>query len=73
MLSQGEDITIIACGEMVRAAQNAALELKSQNIGCRVLDMHCFLQTAPSALLILPCRMRRPLRANLPRYLRITD
>lgn len=41
VVSQGNDITIIACGEMVKAAQDAALELQEQGIGCRVLDMYC--------------------------------
>lgn len=37
----GNDITVIACGEMVRAAQEASERLKKRGIGCRVLDMYC--------------------------------
>ena len=37
----GDDITVIACGEMVRAAKEASERLKKQGIGCRVLDMYC--------------------------------
>lgn len=37
----GDDITIIACGEMVKVAQDASKRLKKQGIGCRVLDMYC--------------------------------
>jgi transketolase len=40
-VTQGSDITIIACGEMVRPAREAALTLKEKNISCRVLDMYC--------------------------------
>ncbi len=38
---EGEDLTIIACGEMVKPAQDAALELKKQGINIRVIDMYC--------------------------------
>lgn len=41
MLSEGEDITIIACGEMVRPARDAAKKLKEQGVSARVLDMYC--------------------------------
>lgn len=40
-LCSGEDITIIACGEMVRPAYLAAMELKKQGIQVAVLDMYC--------------------------------
>jgi transketolase len=39
-LHEGCDATIIACGEMVRGALDAALALERAGIGCRVLDMH---------------------------------
>ena len=41
MLQQGKDITIIACGEMVREAQKAGERLKQKGISARVLDMYC--------------------------------
>lgn len=38
---EGSDLTIIACGEMVRPAKDAAKVLESKGISCRVLDMYC--------------------------------
>lgn len=38
---EGDDLTVIACGEMVKPAQEAAELLKEKNISCRVLDMYC--------------------------------
>lgn len=38
---EGNDITIIACGEMVKPAIDAAKTLKEQGISARVLDMYC--------------------------------
>jgi len=40
-VAEGSDLTIIACGEMVKPAQEAAQALKEKNISCRVLDMYC--------------------------------
>lgn len=37
----GDDVAIIACGEMVPAAQKAAVSLKEKGISARVLDMYC--------------------------------
>lgn len=41
MLSQGEDIAVIACGEMVRPAAEAARLLEQEGIGVTLLDMYC--------------------------------
>lgn len=41
VLHEGNDATIIACGEMVKAAEDAARVLKEQGIYVRVLDMYC--------------------------------
>ncbi len=41
MVCDGNDITIIACGEMVKPAKDAAGELEKIGISCRVLDMYC--------------------------------
>ncbi len=41
VLSEGEDLAIIACGEMVRPALLAAQELKQKGIHASVLDMYC--------------------------------
>lgn len=41
LIHEGLDLTIIACGEMVKPAQNAAKALEEQGIQVRVLDMCC--------------------------------
>ena len=38
---RGHRSTIIACGEMVKPAKDAAAALKAMGISCRVLDMYC--------------------------------
>ncbi|MEG1924620.1 MAG: transketolase C-terminal domain-containing protein [Ruthenibacterium sp.] len=37
----GDDITLIACGEMVKIAQDTCALLQEQGVSCRVLDMYC--------------------------------
>lgn len=41
VVAQGTDLTIIACGEMVLAAKQAAEKLAEEGISVRVLDMYC--------------------------------
>lgn len=41
VLCEGTDVAIIACGEMVKPAYDAALLLKDQGITATVLDMYC--------------------------------
>lgn len=41
VLSEGEDALIVACGEMVRPALDAAKLLKEEGIEAAVLDMYC--------------------------------
>jgi len=41
ILTEGADVAIIACGEMVRPALNAAMRLKEKNIAAAVVDMYC--------------------------------
>ena len=41
ILSQGEDAAIIACGEMVRPAMEAAQLLEAEGIHTTVVDMYC--------------------------------
>ncbi len=41
VLSEGTDIAIVACGEMVKPAKDAAALLKEQGISATVLDMYC--------------------------------
>ena len=40
-VTEGDDLTIIACGEMVFEAKRAAEILQSKGISARVLDMYC--------------------------------
>ena len=40
-LTKGSDASIIACGEMVKPALDAAKLLKEENISCNVIDMYC--------------------------------
>lgn len=41
VLAEGKDVAIIACGEMVRPALDAAVLLKERGISATVLDMYC--------------------------------
>jgi transketolase len=41
VIAEGSDVTIIACGELVKAAKDAAEALKTEGISATVLDMYC--------------------------------
>lgn len=41
VVTEGEDVLLVACGEMVRPAIDAAALLKEQGISATVLDMYC--------------------------------
>ena len=41
VVRDGKDVTLIACGEMVSAAKEAAELLAKQGVSARVLDMYC--------------------------------
>jgi transketolase len=41
VVHEGTDLTIVACGELVKPAQKAAESLQEQGISVRVLDMYC--------------------------------
>lgn len=41
VITEGSDIAIIACGEMVKPALDAAAKLKEQGISAAVVDMYC--------------------------------
>lgn len=41
VVKPGRDVTVIACGEMVAAAKEAAELLSAQGIDARVIDMYC--------------------------------
>ncbi|MGI6255747.1 MAG: transketolase family protein [Acutalibacter sp.] len=40
-VKEGRDVTLIACGEMVKPALDAASALEKEGISARVLDMYC--------------------------------
>lgn len=40
-VKDGEDVLIVACGEMVKAAKDAAYKLEEEEIHVAVLDMYC--------------------------------
>lgn len=50
-LVKGEDVVLVACGEMVRPALDAAILLKDEGIACTVLDMYCVKPLDTAALL----------------------
>lgn len=41
VVMDGDDITLVACGELVIEAKKAALKLKEKGIDARVIDMYC--------------------------------
>lgn len=41
VVTKGEDVLIVACGEMVKPAKDAAALLKEQGISATVVDMYC--------------------------------
>jgi len=41
IISDGNDVTIIACGELVSAAKDAGEKLALKGVSARVLDMYC--------------------------------
>lgn len=41
VLSEGTDVLLVACGEMVKPAQEAAALLKEAGVSAAVLDMYC--------------------------------
>jgi len=41
VLSEGSDVLLVACGEMVKPAKDAAALLRDQGISAAVLDMYC--------------------------------
>ena len=48
---EGKDITVIACGEMVKAAVDASDLLKEEGIYLRVIDMYCIKPLDETAIL----------------------
>lgn len=68
LLRDGRDLTIIACGEMVRPARDAAALLAQSGISASVLDMYCvkpldseaMLQAAKAAKAVLTVEEHSP-------------
>ena len=51
IVKEGSDVTIIACGEMVRPAKDAALLLEQEGISAEVIDMYCIKPLDTDAIL----------------------
>ena len=51
LLTEGQDIAIIACGEMVKPALEAAEILKEKGISATVLDMYCVMPLDEEAVI----------------------
>lgn len=56
---EGEDITLVATGEMVRIAMDAAYALRKDGINCRVLNMHTIKPLDEEAILQAAKETRR--------------
>lgn len=54
----GDDITLIACGELVIEAKKAALKLKERGISARVLDMYCIKPIDREAIIQAACETK---------------
>ncbi len=51
LMADGWDITVIAAGETVKPAMDAAILLRNKGIGCRVLNMHTIKPLDEAAIL----------------------
>ena len=68
VLCEGSDVAIIACGEMVKPAVDAAEILKAEGISATVLDMYCvkpldreaIVKAASSAKLVITVEEHAP-------------
>ncbi|MDY2937344.1 MAG: transketolase C-terminal domain-containing protein [Fusicatenibacter sp.] len=58
VLSEGEDVLIVACGEMVRPALDAVTLLKEKGIRAGLLDMYCVKPLDKEGLLIAASRAK---------------
>ncbi len=58
VLCEGSDVLLVACGEMVRPAYEAAALLKAQGISATVLDMYCVKPLDRMAILTYASRAR---------------
>lgn len=68
VLCEGEDVLLVACGEMVRPAKEAAELLRAQGVSATVLDMYCvkpldreaILRYAPKVKLVVSVEEHAP-------------
>lgn len=58
VLSEGVDLAVIACGEMVAPAKKAAELLKKEGIGVTLLDMYCIKPLDTKAVLLAAGRCK---------------
>ena len=57
-IGEGEDVAIVACGEMVRKAVDALDILKSKGISAHVLDMYCVKPLDEEAVIRSACKAK---------------
>lgn len=50
-VTEGSDVAVIACGEMVKSAADAAAKLREEGIGVTVVDMYCIKPLDRAAIL----------------------
>lgn len=50
-VTEGSDVAVIACGEMVKPAADAAAKLREEGIGVTVVDMYCIKPLDRAAIL----------------------
>lgn len=58
VVAEGDDIAIIACGEMVKPAKDAAVILGEQGISACVLDMYCVKPIDQDAVVKAACKAK---------------
>lgn len=58
VVAEGDDIAIIACGEMVKPAKDAAVILGEQGISACVLDMYCVKPMDQDAVVKAACKAK---------------
>ena len=68
-LCSGDDITIIACGELVRPAYLAAQELEQKGVHATVLDMYCVKPLDKAAVLEAAARSKAIITVEEHSYL----
>ena len=59
LLRKGDDVLLIATGELVRGALDAAAELEKSGISCCVLDVHCIKPLDEQTILTAAASVRK--------------